>query len=696
MATDVRLPVPLPRDAEGNRTGLRPDRDYLLRQYLSTASGLLLGGAVFFVTLLDYGTDLGRTALAGKIFSGFFDDQARALLDGNLALPEGSLGIEGFVHDGKTYMYFPPWPSVLRLPVLMTTHEYDARLTVLSMALCWVLFAVVVVKLAWLLVGQLGFADRLPRRVAVLVALFVACATGGTFLTYDAGQPWVYHEVYMWAVTAALGGMYWLARVWLSPSTHSAWWLFVFAMVAVGSRATEGWALSLVAMLAGLLLLRSADPARRRLWWRVLLAGAVPLAVSITINMIKFDAIYLFPLQEQVWTQVNEQRRIALERNGGTLTGPQFFTTSVMAYLRPDGIRFVDYFPWITLPAHAATAYHGAYPDQVYRTGSAPSFMPLFALMLVVSTAAILRRRASRVLVAMRLPLLAGVLLTGGVMGYGYYATRYTSEFVPAFVLGGAIGTALLARAVDRHRRWTGPAVAAVGALTVFSLAAQMAIGTTAAAFVHRGAPLLRYVEWQHRWSPDEQASLVSRIDGLPSGGQTDDLAIRGDCEALYINTGDKYEPWLPVFERDRVLVFTPTESLKPGIVDVATVEGRQTGSVQVQVSAQQQVRFIVDNGEDRVTGPWLDPPTTGGVRLGIRNRIDIGYYEFDSAPGTVTGYIPSVYFDESWDSLPALLTTTADPGALADLGLSFEERAGLPQQICADLEQRLDEQGDR
>ena len=37
---------------------------------------------------------------------------------------------------------------------------------------------------------------------------------------------------------------------------------------------------------------------------------------------------YLFPLEDQVWTGVNERRREALEVNGGTITGPQFFTTS--------------------------------------------------------------------------------------------------------------------------------------------------------------------------------------------------------------------------------------------------------------------------------------------------------------------------------------------------------------------------------
>ena len=687
MATDVRLPVPVPSHAE-----LRPDRTYRRRQYLSTGTGLAIGGTAFLLTLLDYGTDLARTALAGGIFSGFFDNQARALMNGHLDVPPESLGIEGFIHDGKTYTYFPPWPAILRIPVLMTTHEFDYKLTLVSMALAWLVFAVMAAKLVWLVLGRLGFDDHLPPRVAVLAALFVAAATGGTFLTYDAGQPWVYHEVYMWAVASALGGIYWLARLMLDRDTHSAWWLFVFALVAVGSRATEGWAISLVAMLAGLLILVRGGPEQRHLWWRVVLAGAIPLAISIVINMAKFDTVYIFPLQDQVWTQVNEQRRIALAKNGGSLAGTQFFFTSVMAYLRFDGIRFVDYFPWVTVPAHAAHAYNGVYPDQVYRTGSAPSFMPMFAVMLAASAVAVVQPRASRVLAAMRLPLLASVLVTGGVMNYGYYSTRYTTEFVPAFVLGGAIGTALLARELERRRRWLAPAIAGVACLTGFSIVAQMSIGTTAAAYIHRGAPLLRYVEWQHRWSPDAQAALVSRIDGLPSGGDTDDLAIRGDCEALYINTGDTYEPWLPVFERDRVLVLTPSPDLTPGTADLITVKGRLTGGVQVQVSGRDKLRFIVDNGTDKVIGPWLEFPTSGGIRLGVRNRIDFGYYEFDSSPGSIAGYIPSVYFDEQWDSLPALMSTTTDLEPLQRLGLSLEEQPGLPVAVCEDLSRKLDE----
>lgn len=655
---------------------------------VATTTGLVLGGLAYVLTLLDYGTNLTRTALQGGLFSAFYDEQGRALLAGHVDVPANSLGIEGFVHDGRTFMYFPPWPAILRLPVLLTTHEYDGRLTLLSMALAWIVFAVMVTKLVWLLLPRLSGVDEVTGGTAVLVALFLAAATGGSFLTFDAGQPWVYHEAYVWAIASVFGGIYWLTRLLYEPTRHATWWLFVFALLSVGSRATEGWAISLAAIALGVWWRWwPRRTATNPLWWRVVLAGAVPLALSIALNEYKFGTVYIFPLQDQVWTFLNEHRREALAANGGGLTGPQFFTTSFMAYLRLDGIRFVGYFPFITLPAHAAPAYGGAFVDQTYRTGSVTSFMPMLMVMFLVSLVAVARPRARRQLALLRLPLLVSVLVTGGVMGYGYYSARYASEFVPAMVLGGAVCTSLLAGAVRRRRGWQAPAVAVLAVGAAFSIVAQMAIGTTMAAFIHRGEPLQRYVQWQHDVSPGAQARLVSQVSGLPTGGNTDDLAIRGDCQSLYVNTGDRYQPWIPVEERDRVLEVSATgQRLRPGRITLLTVTGTVPQSVRVEVSHHQQLRFVAQYGDALATTSWFDLPTTGGVRLGIRNQIGIGFFQFVATPGGPVGFLPSVYFDRDQNSLPALLTLTNSAAGLASLGLRMTELPGLPMPLCDEL----------
>ena len=654
---------------------------------LATTAGLTLGGLAYFLTLFDYRASLTRTTLQSGLFSSFYDQQARAFLAGHVDLPRDSLGIEGFVHDGKTYMYFPPWPAILRLPVLLTTHEYDGHLTLLSMAIAWVVLAVMVTKLVWLLLPRLGGVAEVGAGSAVLVALFLAAATGGTFLTYDAGQTWVYTEAYVWAVAAVVGGLYWLVRLLAEPTRHATWWLFVFVHLSLGSRATEGWSLALGTIALGVCWRFWPRRAAHPLWWRVVLAGLVPLALSVALNEYKFGTVYIFPLQDQVWTFLSEHRRAALAANGGGLTGPQFFTTSVMAFLRPDGIRFVDYFPFVTLPAHPAAAYDGAFLDQSYRTGSVTAFMPTLMAMFLVALVAVLRPRVRTEVAQLRLPLLVTVLVTGGVMGYGYYAARYASEFVPAMVLGGAVTTCLLAGWLRRHRAWTLPAAAVLGAGTVFSLVAQMSIGTTMTAYAHRGDSLVRYLQWQHDVSPAAQARLVTRVDGLPSGGTTDELAIRGDCEGLYLQTGDRYQPWIPVEERDRVLELTATTPrLRPGRARLVSVTGTDPEHVWIEVDRRRQLRLVTGYGDLRARTSWFDLPTTGTVRIGVRNQIGLGFYQLVGTPGGSVGFLPSVYFDRDQNSLPALLTVSGSAPHLARLGLRLRQLPGLPLPLCTEL----------
>ena len=74
-----------------------------------------------------------------RLFDDFYDAQARAILHGNLALPRLTLGLEGIVHDGKTYMYFPPAPAILRIPVVAFTHALDGRLGAVYLLLAFVL-----------------------------------------------------------------------------------------------------------------------------------------------------------------------------------------------------------------------------------------------------------------------------------------------------------------------------------------------------------------------------------------------------------------------------------------------------------------------------------------------------------------------------------------------------------------------------
>lgn len=655
------------------------------RRITSTSVGLAVGGLAYFLTLFNLSLDLGRTAASG-FFSGVYELQGRAFLDGRISLPEGSMAIEGFVRDGQTFMYFPPFPALLRLPVLMTTHEFDGQLTLLSMALAWVVFAVVTTKLIWWLHHRLR-GDEVTRSDAVLVGIFLAAASGGTVMTYIAGLPWVYHEVYAWAIAASMGGLYWMLRVLTAPDWHSVRWLAAFCLAAIGTRATAGWALCLTVIAVGAwFAVRRSTPAQRRTWWAVVLAGLVPLSLSILYNLYKFDHVYMFPLQDQVWTQVNEHRREALAANGGRITGLQFFPTAFHAYLWPTGIRFVDYFPWVTLPAEPPDALGGAFVDQAYRTGSVTALMPLFMLLQVVSTIVVFSPWAPRAARVLRVPMVTSVLITGGVMAYGYFAARYASEFVPALVLGGAVGTVLLGRAIAT-RPFLLPLAGLMAVLAGYSILVHASIGLTSAAVHARGPSLERLVGWQHELTPSAQAGLVTTSSTLPDTGRTDELRVVGDCDGLYLGTGDVYEPWTTVQARDQAVRIRPDGRLRPGRVPLFRISGTQD-RVELEVTEDRQLRFVLIGDDGEYGANIFEFPPNGYADLDVRNLTQFGYYEITADPSGHVGYLRSTVTerDGEWRTYPAPLAYIGSSSRAASAGVDLEHLEGGAPRLCTSI----------
>lgn len=642
------------------------------RRKLANAAGLLLGGIPFFLVLLNFRLDVLRTAVAPRFASNFFDIQATAFLDGRLSVPSGILGIEGFVIDGETFMYFPPFPALLRLPVQLITHEFDGRLTVLSVALAWVVLAIVTTRLTWLVRECLRPGDEVSAPDAVVAALLLATITGGTVLTFDASLPWVYHEVYLWASALSVGAAYWILRVALDPTRTSILWLGGFTLATALTRTPGGWAMSgTVLALAAWLTVRqvrkTGAPKHRRRGlpvgdvrtpMAVFAAGGVPLLLAVTYNWLKFGHPYLFPLESQVWTQVNEHRRTALEVNGGTITGPQFLETTLVNYFRPDGIRFVDYFPYITLPSEPARSYGGAFLDQTYRTGSVTAFMPLLTLFSICALTVLLRRSPTPAVAALRWPAVGSLLVGGGVLGYGYLAHRYTSDFVPVLVMLGTIGLwQVTTWSIPYPRLLRPPLLAAMVMLTAFSLAAQTATGALAAAHTHRGDELTSFLSLQERLSggPNSPVSeLVSRSDGLPESGTADDLHITGDCAALYVNTGDQYEPWNLVEQRDMVVDLTPTFiNYRPGLVRLFQQFGVESRAVSVEFDqGVPQARLVVEDRDGNFYSPWFEVARDRTIRVIAHARPELfeTRIRVNDDP-TYDLYVPVAQWNRDWYS---------------------------------------------
>lgn len=633
------------------------------RVLVGSLGGVLVGGAVFLAVLFDFRGGLTRTALEIGYASGFFELQSRAFLDGRLWIPDGSMGIEGFETGGRTYMYFGPFPALLRIPVMLVTDDFNGQMTLVSMLIAWIVLAAMFSRLVWLVREMLVGEREVSRTHTVLAGILIAGGTGATVFTFDAALPWVYHEVYMWQTALVVAAVYWMLRVAREPSDVGIRWLGVLALAAVLTRTTGGWGVCLGILALAVWMRRGRSWEGRRDKWQLVLAAAlVPLAIGIVYNMAKFGHPFMFPLEDQVWTDVNERRREALAINGGSITGLQFFTTSLVNYFSPTGIRFVDYFPWITFPAENARAYGGAFIDQSYRTGSVTAFMPVFLLGALASLIVLLRptrglERGQEVR-ALRPAMFAVFIMTGGVMAYGYIAFRYTTEFVPALLLGSVIAVwGLLARS----ERWSRPArtglLSALAGGVAWSMAALLAVSFATSSTTYLGDPGRRYVSLQNQLSGGPGtafAGLIRHGDSLPpqDDWSTDDLWIKGRCEGLYLASGDENHPWLSIEERGTVVeVRFPDdpETYPRALTPLLTVEGEERRQVRLETWDDGRARIVLNNETGNYYGQEFQPAPGQVLRVGVLTDTALSYSEVSSSPGGFVGYLQTQEWDDEW-----------------------------------------------
>jgi hypothetical protein len=414
--------------------------------------------------------------------AGFYDIQTRALLHGHLSVPRGSLGIEEFVVHGRSYMYFGPFPSLLRLPVLALTHRFDGELTAPSILLAWLLTGMMTALLLWRVrVMVRGDAPVGRAEAASVVAVMVGLGAGSVLL-YLASTPVVYDEAISWGVAFGIGTSFAVLGLLERPSWSRIAGAGLFTLAATLTRSTMGYGGVAALLLVAAWLAFGRSTADDRRWWPwVAAAGVVPLLVGVGLNVAKFGSLFGLPLTAQVWTGVSPHRREMLAANNGSYFRPTFLPSTLQQYLRPDALRFTRVFPFVTMPAQPAPSVAGAVLDETYRTSSVSASMPLLFLLGLWGVVTSFRPRPVGRAALARIPLIGTMVATAGVLLIGYIASRYLGDFVPLLVLAAAVGLADLWRRVARGGRPARIAFTTVIAgVALFGVMANVALAYTA------------------------------------------------------------------------------------------------------------------------------------------------------------------------------------------------------------------------
>jgi len=259
---------------------------------------------------------------------------------------------------------------------------------------------------------------------------------------------------------------------------------------------------------------------------------------------------------------------------------------------------------------------------------------------------------------ALWIALLGTLAVTGGVMFYGYVAHRYTNEFLPVLILGGAIGTVdIVQRIGARDIRVKRIAVGATAALAAFGVFASMAIGVHAARTTYRGDSLVDFVDLQVRTADmtGRLHDIVDVADVLPADGPTDHLLILGDCDALYLATGDAYEPWIAVQSREYHVRIRPIpDSFQFGVLRLIDIDGLGRRTIYLEGDGSGRIRLRMGEGYVFYASEWIDFEAVQSVDVGVRLNTTVNRYLIE-VDGEEVGYVAASETDGNAPMIPAI-----------------------------------------
>lgn len=532
-----------------------------------------LAGAVPSIALFTWMLSAGRADLGRQRFlGGLFDAQARAMANGRWDVPVDEAWFEGFLLDEKVYIYFGPFPAIIRLPILAITDALDGHLTVVSMLAAMVVLAVAAFRLLCVLRPAVRNAGSVTRTEVQLTAV-IAVATLVAPPFFLASATMVYHEATMWGVALAVAGFNSVARWQRDPTRRRLILATAVISLAMLSRQSIAFGPLVALGLAGLVQLvrgyRSpgSEAAATTTGWggaavrarrlaptagALVLAGLVAAGPSLAVNYAKFGELGL-PMEHQRHSHYDEHRQAVLAENPNMM-GIEYVPTAAWQYVRPDGFSLRRDFPWIDFPTGPpAVLFPEPTFDTLDWTSSIPTMAPALVVLSLAGLAwAVARRRPSSGDDPPLFPLVVGAAASSvGVLILAYVANRYLADVYPLVLIGGFVGFhAGVGYLAAGARPWLRRgAIGCLGVLVTFGVLTNMALALSYQR--ERGHDLhpdwhAEYVRWRLdlpgstpviHLEPDVASDFLKDPGGVVADGT---VVVVGDCESVYVGLSSR------------------------------------------------------------------------------------------------------------------------------------------------------------
>lgn len=455
----------------------------------------------------------------------FYDEQARAFWRGRLAVDPAIPGPEGFVIGGKTYLYYGPFLSVVRMPLMLFGDLFVGRLVRVSMLIAVVVLCRWSARLAR--AGRAVIRSKTPTNPVDgrwALGLFTAAVAFSPAL-FAAGWISVYNETELWALTLAVIGFALIAEWAASGFTQRRLLLgaSAAALAATLTRAPIGLGVSVALIACGAVLLWRSRATGFDHGRSALFGGVLPIVAHVIVNFAKFGTLTSVPGDRQLLSLTDPVRAAWFAGNNGSFFSPRFLPTTLVQYLRPDGIRFERLVPGIRFGPLATD--RGSYPaESITPASSLPVSATLLLVLAVVGVVWMIQHRNRT------WSLLVAAALIGAVPTFmiGFIANRYLIDMLPPLIVAGAIGIWVVL-ALPRQRLVKTAGVA----LVVWGLWVNASLATWTSEYKTLGFTQLRYgIDEALFGTPSPSlVPLVAGVD-VPRDGI---VALDPQCQGVYM-----------------------------------------------------------------------------------------------------------------------------------------------------------------
>jgi len=527
------------RTADHDGSDASPPSRHDHRPAIACGIGLGLGLCPFLFILSAGSGSFLQWVPAGNIF----DDQARSLLHGRLDVDPRIASIEAFNVKGRSYLYFGPFPALLRVPVVALTHSFDGRLGQLSILLAWTVFACSCGVLFYQIWRLFGRPTGGPVIDIFLPSTFGLVLSGGSIVAYLAQRAGVHDEALMWGLAGAIASLAAIFTHLWSTRAASLGLASFFASIAILSRVTLG--LSPVLFLLSLAVIAVAAQRQRLISWcdsllpgRLLVAVAVPLVLFVAVQVAKFHSLQVHPADQAV-AKGDPFLPTYLAANGNTYFRLRFLPTNVLTMVFwPAGLRVARGFPWVFPDQRSLSpVLGGAVFMRRSWSGSILSTQTLFCLL----GAAGLLATVAKLGFPARVRLVTVAIIVSGLafvptLAYSYQYFRFLTDAMPALILASSAGVAALLAHWPRGSHARSAAAFVIAVVAAFTMWVNLSMGLldqSIFAWAPRPPALERFLALRTMTGSSLIGAHIALGDRFPTPAGPGALLVIGDCDAL-------------------------------------------------------------------------------------------------------------------------------------------------------------------